>query len=46
MSLNAKILLAATILGFAILHIVGGAMLQDVSGSPPIESAGPMHHGD
>jgi hypothetical protein len=46
MSLNAKSLLAATIVGFGVLHLVGDTILQHASGRPPIEDAMPAHNGD
>ena len=39
MPLGARILIAATVVGFGVLHIVGGTMLRHTSASPSVETA-------
>ena len=46
MSLHEKTLVAAVIVGFGILHIVGGTMLQSAAANSPIENAMAVQHGD
>jgi hypothetical protein len=46
MPLNTKLLLAAIVVGFGILHVVGGTKLQRAPGQAPIENALPSDHGD
>jgi hypothetical protein len=45
MSLNAKILITAAVVGFGILHVVGGTILQRASDRPATENA-MLHNGD
>jgi hypothetical protein len=45
-SLNATISIAVALAGFAILHVVGAAMLQRTSAALPIENTRSMDHGD
>jgi hypothetical protein len=46
MSRHEKTLVTGIIVGFVILHVVGGTMLHSPAGKPPTENAMPMHHGD
>ena len=46
MPLRDKTLIAGIIVGFGLLHIVGGTMLRAAADRPPIESAAPVLHGD
>jgi hypothetical protein len=46
MSLGARILIAATVVGFGVLHILGGTMLRQASASPSVETTMLMNHGD
>jgi hypothetical protein len=46
MSLNATISIAVVLAGFAILHVVGAAMLQHTSAALPIENTRSQIQGD
>jgi hypothetical protein len=46
MSLIAKILIAATVVGFGVLHVVGGTMLRHASAGPSVETTMLMNRGD
>jgi hypothetical protein len=45
-SLNATIPIAVVLLGFAILHVIGAAVLQPRSAALPTEDTKPMLRGD
>jgi hypothetical protein len=46
MSLHEKTLVTGAIVGFGILHIVGGTMLQPAVGKSPLENTMPVRQGD
>jgi hypothetical protein len=46
MSLETKLVIAAVLVGFAILHAVGGTLLMRHSAGPPAETGAFMHRGD
>jgi hypothetical protein len=45
-SLAVKIVIATVLVGFAILHIIAGAMIQQASTGHPVDATLLMHKGD
>lgn len=46
MSLQLKVLIAAALVGFGILHYIGTTMMQRASGAQPIDAMRLMHNED
>jgi hypothetical protein len=46
MSLKLKVLIVAVLVGFGILHIIGGTIMQRASGQQPIDAIMLMHNED
>jgi hypothetical protein len=46
MSLTMKVLVVATLVGFGILHLIAGTIMQRASAKPPIETMMFAHNGD
>jgi len=46
MSLTMKVLVVAALVGFGILHLIAGTIMQGASEKPPIETITFVHNGD